>query len=84
MERSEVFCILEKYLKSKMKAECELNDNSVLSQIGISSVEFVLLLVFVENELDIIFEDEDLLITNDVTIGELIDRILHLHDVQGC
>lgn len=85
MERSEIFNSLRNYLGTKLalgeRAEpVDINEDTVLSQIGVTSVEFVLLLIFAENELDVTFEDDDLLMPNDVTMGELIDRIMNLYD----
>lgn len=78
MKRDVVFSVIENYLKSKMKKQHKITDNVVLSNIGITSVEFVLLLVFIEDELDITFEDEDLLMPTDTTMGELVDKIVAL------
>lgn len=83
MERNTVFSKIEEYLKTKMTESYEINEDTALSHIGITSIEFVLLLVFVESDLDVTFDDDDLLMSNDITVGELIDRIIKLHDKQG-
>jgi acyl carrier protein len=84
MERSEIFNSLKDYLESKLAVDeraesIEINEETVLSKIGVTSVDFVLLLVFAESELDVSFEDDDLLMPNDVSLGELIDRIMNLN-----
>lgn len=84
MERSEIFNSLKGYLESKLAVDgraesIEINEETVLSKIGVTSVDFVLLLVFAESELDVSFEDDDLLMPNDVSLGELIDRIMNLN-----
>ncbi len=78
MERNVVFSTIKEYLKSKMEEQYEIADDVILTNIGITSAEFVLLLVFVEDEFDITFEDEDLLMPTDITVGELVDRIVNL------
>ncbi len=78
MERNVVFSAIKEYLKSKMEEQYEIADDVILTNIGITSAEFVLLLVFVEDEFDITFEDEDLLMPTDITMGELVDRIVNL------
>lgn len=86
MKRGDVFSALKGYLISKYSflegqtvTEFEVNEDTVLSHIGVTSVDFVLLLIFVENELDVSFEDDDLLMPNDITLGELVDRIMNLY-----
>lgn len=78
MERNVVFSTIKEYLKSKMEEQYEIADDVILTNIGITSAEFVLLLVFVEDVFDITFEDEDLLMPTDITVGELVDRIVNL------
>lgn len=86
MKRNEIFNSLKKYLESKSLegdqsiATSSVNDNTVLSHIGFTSVEFVLLLVFIEDELGVTFEDDDLLMSNDITLGELVDRIMKFYN----
>lgn len=84
MERNEVFNTLKDYLNEWMTDKeipaVEITDDLVLSQLGVTSVDFVLLLVYFEEELDLMFEDDDLLMSNDITIGEMIDRIMKLVD----
>ncbi len=73
-----IFSKIEEYLKTKISWNYDINDNTALSHIGITSVDFVLLLIYIEDELDVAFEDDDLLMSNDITIDELINRIIEL------
>jgi len=78
MERNGLFKAIDEYLKPKMKEAYNLDESTILSHIGITSVEFVMLLVFVENEFGITFEDDDLLMSNDITLGAFVNRIMEL------
>lgn len=86
MDKNTILNALKKYLISELSenhhsfTEVDLCDDTVLSHIGITSVEFVLFLVYIEDELDVTFEDEDLLMSNDITLGELVDRTMKLCD----
>lgn len=75
MSKSEIIEILSKQIKELANSDCELTESTVMKQVGLNSIDFVKLLVFTEDAFDIIFEDDDLVISDSITLGDLAEKI---------
>ncbi len=75
MSKSEIIEVLNKQIKELANSDCELTESTVMKQVGLNSIDFVKLLVFTEDAFDIIFEDDDLVISDNITLGDLAEKI---------
>lgn len=75
MSKSEIVEILSKQIKELANSDCELTESTVMKQVGLNSIDFVKLLVFTEDAFDIIFKDDDLVISDSLTLGDLAEKI---------
>jgi len=81
-DRKHIFESLVEYLNTLDETPYNFTEDTVLAQANISSIGFVKLLIIAETKFDIVFSDEDLLITSDITINKLIDKIMILQEKQ--
>lgn len=76
MNYNQIFEIIKgKIIDTLDNANTEINEESSISQLGVSSIAYVKLLIFIEEEFDIMFDDDDLLMSDDITIKELAKKI---------
>lgn len=76
MNYNQIFEIIkEKVIETLDSDNTEVNEESNISQLGVSSIAYVKLLIFIEEEFDIMFDDDDLLISDDITVKELAKKI---------
>lgn len=83
MKREEVLNKLVEQLKKLIENDYEFSEDTILAEASITSIGFVKLLIFAESEFDIIFSDDDLLMTNDITLGNLVDKIFNLQTLNN-
>lgn len=57
--------------ENMLKEETELSGESVLAELGINSVKYILLTLAIETEYDIDFEDEALVVASFETIEDI-------------
>lgn len=62
-------------IKRSINKTIELKDDMTLLELGIDSVEFITVIIALEEELDIRFEDTLLIYENYNTIGQLVSVI---------
>lgn len=76
MNYSKIYEIVKgKIIDTLENDNIDINEESIISQLGVSSIAYVKLLIFVEEEFDIMFDDDDLLMSDDITIKELSKKI---------
>lgn len=76
MNYNQIFEIIkEKVIETLDSDNTEVNEESNISQLGVSSIAYVKLLIFIEEEFDIMFDDDDLLMSDDITVKELAKKI---------
>lgn len=75
MSKKEIFENLNKEINSLKGNSCEISESTKMKEIGLNSIDFVKLLVFSEEFFDILFSDEDLIISDSITFGDLVDKI---------
>lgn len=52
-----------------------LSENTKLEELSISSVDYIKIIIDIENEFDFEFDDEDLAPGKFITIGQMVDYI---------
>ncbi len=57
--------------ENMLKEETELSGESVLAELGINSVKYIVLTLAIETEYDIDFEDEALVVSSFETIDDI-------------
>lgn len=75
MSKEEISLILNKEICVLTKNDINLTDASKMKEVGLNSIDFVKLLVFSEDRFDVIFSDDDLVISDEITFGDLINKI---------
>lgn len=55
--------------------DLKLQDDILLKSLGMNSISFIKLLVFIEDTYDVEFDDEDLVMENYVVFADVIDKI---------
>ncbi len=55
--------------------DLKLQDDTLLESLGMNSISFIKLLVFIEDTYDVEFDDEDLVMKNYVVFADVIDKI---------
>lgn len=55
-----------------------LHDDTLLENVGMNSISFIKLLVFIEDTYDIEFDDEDLIIQKYVVYADIIDKVCNM------
>lgn len=75
MSKKEIFENLNKEINALIGDNCDLSESTKMKEIGLNSIDFVKLLVFSEEFFDILFSDDDLIISDSITFGDLIDKI---------
>lgn len=78
MNKNEIFNCLVNEISSMLQDKSELKSDSVISTLGLTSIGYVKLLIYSESAFEITFEDEDLLLAEDLTIGDLVNKIFNL------
>lgn len=76
MEKKEIFNKVAEEIKKLLKdQDVDLQMTSVIQEIGLNSIDFIKLLVFIEDEFEFEFDDEDLMMDKYVIIEDVIDII---------
>lgn len=75
MNKKEISQILNKEICALTKNDINLTDSSKMKEVGLNSIDFVKLLVFSEDKFDIMFPDGDLVISEEITFADLINKI---------
>lgn len=75
MSKRKIIEIISNNIKELVDSDCELTESTIMKQVGLNSIDFVKLLVFIEDAFDIIFEDDDLVISDSITLGELAEKV---------
>lgn len=75
MSKEEISLILNKEIHVLAQNDINLTDASKMKEVGLNSIDFVKLLVFSEDKFDITFSDDDLVISDEITFGDLINKI---------
>lgn len=57
----------------------EIKDETLIESIGLNSISFIKILVFIEDTYDVEFDDIDLIIENYITFKDIIDKIESLY-----
>jgi len=84
MKDEQVISSIEKILEEKvgMKIEqLELNSNTKISDIGISSINYIKMLIALEEEFDIEFKDEQFSIQDFGEVGVIVDYIVEQNTI---
>ncbi len=63
--------LAEKILKEKR----EVDEKVTIQSLGINSIEYIKIVVMLEQKFDIEFDDDDLVIDTNITLGELMQKI---------
>jgi len=80
MEKEHIFNVLKKQLKNLVENDYEFTEDTILAEASLTSIGFVKLLIFAESKFDIVFSDEDLLMSNDITLKDLVEKISNLQN----
>lgn len=80
MEKEHIFNVLKNQLKNLVENDYEFTEDTILAEASLTSIGFVKLLIFAESKFDIVFSDEDLLMSNDITLKDLVEKISNLQN----
>jgi len=80
MNREYIIENLINQLNNLAEEKYDFNEETVLIEANITSIGFVKLLIFAESQFDIVFSDEDLLMSNDIKLKDLVDKIINLQN----
>lgn len=69
-------------LFKREEKQIELSTNAKLKEIGLSSLDFVMLIVKIEEEFNIEYPDEALIMTNEMDINYILGVIRHCINVN--
>jgi acyl carrier protein len=69
-------------IKQNISNSTDVNDDTVLVEIGIDSVEFITMIIALEEEFNIRFEDMQLVYDNYRTIGQLVSVVQQVIEKQ--
>lgn len=58
--------------------DLKLHDDTLLENVGMNSISFIKLLLFIEDTYEVEFEDADLNIENYVVYSDIIDKICEM------
>ncbi len=83
MNRNEVEKKVKKIISEYLKIDIqELNNSFQLSNNSASSIDFIEIIIHLEKEFDIEFNDENLLISNLEKIDLLVDTVLEIKNAS--
>ena len=78
-----LFNITYNFLKTQLNSDTDnIQINSRIEDIGINSLEFIKMIVFLEENYDFTFPDEYLLYDNFNTLEDIIDMVLKIKMVS--
>lgn len=77
--KEEIFSVI----KQKIGSSADMNDDTALTEIGIDSVEFITMIIEIEEEFNIRFEDMQLVYDNYRTIGQLVSVVQQVIEKQN-
>lgn len=75
MSSAEISKVLNEEISKLTQNDVVITEEVKIKEIGLNSIDFVKLLVFVEDEFDIIFSDEDLIMSDDICFSDLVSKI---------
>lgn len=75
MSNAEISKVLNEEISKLTQNDVVITEEVKIKEIGLNSIDFVKLLVFVEDEFDIIFSDEDLIMSDDICFSDLVSKI---------
>lgn len=67
--------LMEEIVNLTKSVATNLKDESLIKEVGLNSIDFVKLLVYIEEKFDILFEDDDLIISDEISLGNLAEKI---------
>ena len=67
--------LMEEIVNLTKSVAANLKDESLIKEVGLNSIDFVKLLVYIEEKFDILFEDDDLIISDEISLGNLAEKI---------
>jgi acyl carrier protein len=62
-------------IKQKINKSATINDDTTLVEVGIDSIDFINMVIALEEEFDIRFEDMQLIYDNYETLGQLVSVV---------
>ena len=72
--KEKIYAIIKKFVGN----HSNVNDDALLMEIGIDSVTFISMIIEIEEEFNIRFDDMQLIYDNYKTIGQFIEMIIHM------
>ena len=75
MSNAEISKVLNEEISKLTQNDVVITEEVKIKEIGLNSIDFVKLLVFVEDEFHIIFSDEDLIMSDDICFSDLVSKI---------
>jgi acyl carrier protein len=88
MDKQEVFLKLVGKIneqKKEQEAGKEIEFSSNIQEIGLNSIDFIKILIFIEDEFEIEFDDNDLIMEKYEVMADIVDLVcLYMTKEQPC
>ncbi|WP_044875572.1 acyl carrier protein [Paenibacillus sp. IHBB 10380] len=82
MEKNEIVILVANQVKELLQSEeQQITLETSIQELGLNSIAFIKLLVFLEDEFNIEFEDDDLLIEQYSTFEDMVNKICEKQNV---
>ena len=75
MEKNDIFVLVSKEIRKHIGSDRSIEMINNIQEIGLNSIDFIKLLIFIEDKFEFEFNDDELELENYVTIEDVINAI---------